>query len=687
MKAIILAGGFGNELKSVFKDIPKPMVLIAGKPFLEHLIISLRDQNITEVIIAVHHMADIIKSYFGDGKKWGINITYSEEEIPLGTAGAIKNAEKYIDDTFLVLNGDCFSQINIKDFLEFHRMKRSKSTIALTKTIENANYGNVMLEGDKIVNFIEDKSTINENHYHTNNGIYIFEPIIFDYIDQRKHVSLEKEIFPRLIQEGNLWGYQFQGYFIDIGRPETYYKLKMDFLKKLYLSPNETVKKAMQKITNNVVDLILVVDENQKLLGVLNDRIIRNFLLEKGNIESNITEAMIKNPEKIARVGDDKEKVHSLLLSSRHIPILDEDGKIIDVEFRIDKIKLENFPIIRGKAPFRISFAGGGTDLPHFFEKHGGVVINCTIDKYCYGTLIKRADSKIIINSDIYGELMLDSKSDFKYDGKFDLIKAIINTMKPDFGFELYLHNDIPPGRGLGSSATLAVLVVKLLSAMQDGIHDDYKIAELAHRAEREELNIKGGWQDQYAAVTGGFSFMEFNGDKTIIYPLRLKEEVINDLNHHLMLCYVGNIHFSGEQQENLEKSCIENEEEVINSLNELKIIAIEIKDSLLTNNLEEIGRLLHKSWINKKKCSKTISSPKIDRLYETAMQNGAYGGKLLGSGGGGYLLIFHSPKKRNQLVKALINEGGEIMNFNFEFSGTKVWNVKNSGNTQMKSS
>jgi NDP-sugar pyrophosphorylase family protein len=96
MKAIILAGGFGTELKSIVKDVPKPMVLIAGKPFLEHLIMSLKEQKITDIIITVHHMSYIIKSYFGDGRRLGVNITYSEEEVPLGTAGAIKNAEKYI---------------------------------------------------------------------------------------------------------------------------------------------------------------------------------------------------------------------------------------------------------------------------------------------------------------------------------------------------------------------------------------------------------------------------------------------------------------------------------------------------------------------------------------------------------------------------------------------------------------
>ncbi len=676
MKAVILAGGFGTRLSTIANDIPKPMIFIAGKPLLEHQIIFLKENGIKDIIITIHHMGNVIKSYFGDGSRWQVDITYSEEETPLGTAGAIKNAEKYIDDTFVALNGNAYSHINLKDFLEFHKIKRNIATIALSESKETKKYGNVILEENKVVEFAE-KESISENAL-INSGFYIFEPIIFDYIEKHRNVSLEREIFTRLAKERMLGGYKYEGYFMDITRPETYHQFKKDILKSLCLRENDCIREAMKRIIKNNIDLVLVIDKDEKLLGVLNDKIIKKFLLEGGSIDKNVLEAMVKEPSKIAKITDDKEKIYNLLLDSRHLPVLDEEGRIADVEFRVDKIKLENFPVIRGRAPFRISFAGGGTDLPHFFEKYGGVVINCTIDKYCYGTLMKRADSKVVIGSDLGEELVLNLKNKPEYDGRFDLIKAIINIMKPTSGFELYLHNDIPPGRGLGSSATLAILVTKLISTMQESFYDDYKIAEIAYKAETEELKIKGGWQDQYAAVTGGFNFMEFNGNKTLIYPLRLKEEIINEFNHHLLLCYVGETHFSGDQQAVLENAITE--EDVVRSLDELKKIAIDIKNSLLTNNIEEIGRLLHKSWENKKRVSKSITNPKIDRLYEIAIMNGAYGGKLLGSGGGGYLLIFHTPKKRNQIVKALQNEGGEIMNFNFEFNGAKIWTSHGKG-------
>jgi len=679
MKAIILAGGFGTRLKEITgEDIPKPMVLMAGKPFLEHLINFLKENGITEIILAVHHMADKIKSYFGTGSRWGINLTYSEENIPLGTAGAIKNAEKYINDTFLVLNGDSYPQINIKEFLEFHRTKKSRFTIALIESKNHQHFGSVILKEGKINEFLEKEQVLEDTNHLVNTGIYLFEPIIFDYIQTNKSISLEKEIFPKLAKQGFLWGYEYKGYFMDIGRPETYYQFKQDILKSLFIKPEEKIRKAMQKIMKNEIDLVLVIDSEEKLLGVLNDKIIKRFLLAGGDIEALVLEAMEKEPSTIGKVTDDKQKIYNLLLDTRHLPILDENRKVIDVEFRIEKIKTETFPVIKGRAPLRISFAGGGTDLPDFFEKYGGIVINSTIDKYCYATLVKRADSKVIINSDLYpGEFIFDL-NEIKYDGNFNLIKAIIKIMKPEFGFDFYLYNDAPPGRGLGSSASLAVLIVKLISTLQNLDYDDYKIAEIAHQAETEELKIKGGWQDQYATVTGGFSFIEFNSKKTIIYPLRLKEEVINELNSRLLLCYVGKAHFSGELQENLASS-IEKKEDVVTCLKELKDIAVEIKDCLLTNNLEKIGELLHKSWENKKRCSDKISNPNIDALYEIGRKNGAQGGKLLGAGGGGYILFFASPEKRNVLKNTLEKVGGEILNFNFEFHGTKIWFPKKS--------
>jgi len=579
-----------------------------------------------------------------------------------------------MDNTFLVLNGDSYSDINLTELIKFHNAKKSLFTMGLVKSKNPENYGSVILSEGRVVDFSEKKEGMEAI---VNSGIYVFEPKIFDYIEKDTNVSLEKEIFPKLVKEGSVYGYLHEGYFIDIGRPETYKKFREDVVKTLMFEQDRTIREAMQKITKSEIDLILVVDRERKLLGVLNDKIIKRFILSGGDINDFVTSAMVKNPV-TAKTSEDRDKIDELLMTStRRLPILDEEGRVADVEFRVEKIKCESFPVLRGKAPLRISFAGGGTDLSHFFDKHGGIVISATIDKYCHASIKKRADSKIIINSDLEEEMIINSKEDIKYDGKLDLVKAVVKVMNPEFGFEINIFNDIPPGRGLGSSATLSVLLVSLISQIQGIKYDDYKIAELAYRAERQELKISGGWQDQYAAVTGGFNFMEFKEDKTLIYPLRLKEEVINEFNRHLLLCYVGKSHFSGELHKSQENSFKTNEEQVTNNLNELKNIAVGIKESLLINDIEKIGGLLHQSWMNKKSIDKGISDDNIDRLYEAGLKNGAIGGKLLGAGGGGYILFFHSPEKRNSLVRALRNNGGEILSFSFDFKGTEVWSAK----------
>jgi dTDP-glucose pyrophosphorylase len=377
MKAVILAGGFGTRLKSVVGDVPKPMASIAGKPFLEHQIRFLRRYGVKEIIIAVHHMADMIKSYFGTGHRWEVNITYSEEDVPLGTAGAIKNAEKYIDNTFIVMNGDSHSNFNLDKFIEFHRLKRSTSSLLLTRTNDPSHFGSVVIFEDKIMEFRE-RGTGGESMI--NAGVYLFEPKIFDYIDKDKNVSLEKDVFPKLIRDGQLCGVEHGGYFIDIGRPETYAKFKQDVLRNMTLRERDKVRDAMNRISKNGVDLVLITDDNMKLLGVINDKLAKKHMLAGGNIDDPLNVAMVRDI-KVAKTNDSKDKVFEILRSGyRHLPIVDEQGRLSDVEFNVAKVKTETFPTVRGRAPLRISFAGGGTDLPYFFEKYGGVVINSTIN-------------------------------------------------------------------------------------------------------------------------------------------------------------------------------------------------------------------------------------------------------------------------------------------------------------------
>lgn len=222
MKAIILAGGQGSRLREILKDIPKPMAPVAGKPFLEYLILQLIRWNIREIIFSIGYKGDVIKSYFGNGKKWEIRILYSEEKKPLGTGGAVKETSRLInDEQFFVMNGDSFFDIDFYALIDFHRGNNAMVTMGLAHINDTSRYGRVETnENGRVVGLmekgIEGEGTINS-------GIYIFNHEIADVIPSG-NVSLEKEVLPVLIGQG-LYGMMVRGFFVDIGTPEDYLDL------------------------------------------------------------------------------------------------------------------------------------------------------------------------------------------------------------------------------------------------------------------------------------------------------------------------------------------------------------------------------------------------------------------------------------------------------------------------------
>ena len=670
MKALILAGGLGTRLRPLVSDVPKPMALLAGKPFLEHQIKFLKKSGVNDIVIAVSYMSDKIKTYFGNGKSFGVNILYSDEDSPLGTGGAIKNAEEYLGEDFIVMNGDTYSPIDFQKFMDFHRKGDYLFSVCLKETDNTSNYGSVELDGDRITRFSEKNES---GRGLINRGIYILNRRVLEYIEKNRKISLEMEILPLLSDKGLLYGFIDNSYFMDIGLPETYNRLKSDLLRKIFIPPQATIREALRKIKESGLDICLVVSNNEELIGCVSKGIIEDSLINGKGIDSQVLEIMEKPA--IADINDSKEKIKSLLMSGAGVlVIVDEYGRASNLEFRTEKLESTYLPTIRGKVPLRISFSGGGTDSPLFFEKFSGNVISATIDKYCHITVKKRADSAITVNSDMKSEKYTFYLNNIEYDGNFDLAKAIIQIMDIDFGMDILAHNDLPPGRGLGSSASFATLLVKMLAQIQGLNYDNYKIAEIAFRAEREILNIKGGWQDQFASVTGGFNFMEFSKENKIIYPLKLAKETINELNERLFLCYVGNGRDSSKIHDEQENNLCRNEEETIANLKNVRDIAVRIKDSLLTDNLDSLGELMNSAWLSKKRFARSISNEKIDSLYEFGMNNGALGGKLLGAGGGGYILFYFRPENRNRLKIALEKTGSEIVNFKFENSGAETW-------------
>jgi D-glycero-alpha-D-manno-heptose-7-phosphate kinase len=335
--------------------------------------------------------------------------------------------------------------------------------------------------------------------------------------------------------------------------------------------------------------------------------------------------------------------------------------------------------IFRSKAPLRISFAGGGTDVPPYPEEMGGVVLSATIDKYAYGSLRLRQDKTITVKSldyDIVAKYRVDDE--FEYDGELDLVKAVLDNMCSDNnqGLDFFMHSDAPPGSGLGSSSTVVVALIGLLRHWQRLPLTNYEIAELAYRIERIQLGIEGGMQDQYAAVFGGFNFIEFGASAVIVNPLRIDRDIVNELEYNLLLCYTGKTRLSANIINTQVENYVRREGEVLAAMEELKSITLEMKAALLQGRLNEFGHLLHEAWKNKKKMAKQITTSNIDNLYETARKHGALGGKILGAGGGGYLMLYCPFDQKHIIAEELERLGGQVVEFTFDYHGLQSWEV-----------
>ena len=224
MKAVILAGGLGTRLRKRIDDKPKSMASVSGRPFLEYQIEQLKRYDIEEVVFCIGYLGEQIKDFLGNGAEFGVKVEYATEKELLGTGGALKNAQKYLEDsTFLVLNGDSYLDINLLDFIRCHKEKEAQGTIALTKVDVSEEYGLVKIDKENRIRGFLEKAKGDKFGAIINAGIYLFEPELLNYIPEQMKVSLEKEFFPRLLRENiALFGYLSSGYFIDIGTSEKY---------------------------------------------------------------------------------------------------------------------------------------------------------------------------------------------------------------------------------------------------------------------------------------------------------------------------------------------------------------------------------------------------------------------------------------------------------------------------------
>lgn len=333
--------------------------------------------------------------------------------------------------------------------------------------------------------------------------------------------------------------------------------------------------------------------------------------------------------------------------------------------------------IFRARAPLRISFGGGGTDVAPYSIERGGLVLNATINRYAYATL-EPNDSGVIrlVSLDYDQEVSYAADQPVSMvDEDMRLAKGVIQRLGiQGQGFNLYTHTDCPPGSGLGASSTMVVALIGVFNHWKKLGLGTYEIAQMAYEIERMDLGIKGGAQDQYAAAFGGFNFMEFNDLGTLVNPLRLPEEAIGELEYALILAYTGRSRLSS----TIIEAQIQNYEgqkmDAISGMDATKALAVEMKLALLKGAYRRFGELLHEAWVAKKRMSDQISNAQIDRIYAAAQQAGALGGKISGAGGGGFMYFFAAFDKRRAVENALKAAGVEVVHFGFTQTGLQTW-------------
>ena len=329
----------------------------------------------------------------------------------------------------------------------------------------------------------------------------------------------------------------------------------------------------------------------------------------------------------------------------------------------------------RARAPLRLSFCGGGTDVSPYPEEHGGMVLSATINQYAYGSLRPRRDSRVTLASLDYDVVAkYDHPRRMRFDGNLDLIKAVVRSFKVRRGADLWVHSDAPPGSGLGSSSTLVVALIGVMGEWLRQPLSNYEVAELAFRIERIDMKLAGGRQDQYAASFGGFNFIEFHRDSTLVNALRIRPDVISELEYRLLLCYMGQTRQSAQIIERQVEAYREGKRGTVEALHRLKTETIEMKRALLTGDIDARGELLHQAWENKKKLDHAISNSHVDRLYQLARKEGAIGGKMPGAGGGGYFLLLTRFDRKHRVAAALEKHGGQVVPFQFERRGVTAW-------------
>jgi len=320
------------------------------------------------------------------------------------------------------------------------------------------------------------------------------------------------------------------------------------------------------------------------------------------------------------------------------------------------------------RTPFRITLGGGGTDLPSFYENHGGLIFSFALNKYMFIT-VKRPFADKLIRLKYSISETVENVSELKH----DIARECLTKLDINDSIDVVSMADIPAGSGMGSSSSYTVGLLNALHTMKREYIPLQELAEEACDIEMYRLQKPMGKQDQYLAAFGGFTILEIAKDGNVtIKRANISDTTIEDLNRNLLSFYTGvqrkNVGILDQQ----DKATLDNKKQVLDSLHYIKESGYKILDIVEGGNITELGHMFDEHWKYKKKLAKGISNAQFDEIYKIAMQNGALGGKISGAGGGGFFL-FYCEENHGKLRKAMTDAGLKEMRFDFDYEGTKV--------------
>lgn len=336
--------------------------------------------------------------------------------------------------------------------------------------------------------------------------------------------------------------------------------------------------------------------------------------------------------------------------------------------------------IVRARAPLRLGLAGGGTDVSPFCDRFGGLVLNATIDRYCYCTIEERQDARAVAvaadrrtHSDIN-----DSEA------SLPLHAAAYRRICDDFSLgqpslTITTVAEVPAGSGLGSSSTLVVSMVEAFREYFSLPLGEYEVARLAYKIEREDCGLQGGRQDQYAATFGGFNSIEFAANEhVIVNPLRIKPQILQEFEASIVLYYSGATRDSDRIIARQSAHVADNDSDRIDATIALKHEATAMKEALLLGDFDKVADVIRQGWDAKRKLTEGISTPKLDQIFAVAERSGALAGKVSGAGGGGYTLFLVDPLRRPEVIESLRRlSGGAVEPCHFVPEGAVAWRLR----------